>query len=341
MLSSSSRSLALLTRNGRRIVSPLAITARLTVKQPSPGVISVPYRTFSAHMPCRKEQQQQQQHQGRVAVAPTTTTTTTTAPPEYIFLDTEGTFKEEREQQLGSMNIGAGDSSDRSSSTSSTSSATGNRASAFIQNVSIPLLMKLWKQYFIRYVIITSVALATLYLIWWLSNLFTSISIGGVAKWSFYTGLLMGIGLSVATRFAKKSFTISSRDVYKVALQRVLQNEQVVNKLQAPIKPGKFRAYSYLYPDLEGDAHDAPMTRKLQIWKPARMQMMFQLSGATGKQCMVCCEVSRKSGLWNLLNNRFTFHSLYVDLPDDDDHIILKGTAAGADQFRSQNIKLQ
>jgi hypothetical protein len=53
--------------------------------------------------------------------------------------------------------------------------------------------------------------------------------------------------------------------------------------------------------------------------------MIFQLMDKEGTICVVSCSASRKNGLLNLLGNRFTFHSLSIDIPTSDEHLILRG----------------
>jgi hypothetical protein len=235
----------------------------------------------------------------------TPTTPEIEAPPEHVFQDTENTFKEPP------------------------------------PSVNIPILMTFWKQYFIRYIIITAVGLGVLYAVYWISDLFSSITFKNVAKWSFWTGLLLGGSLVGGGAFLKQYFTISSRTVYKIALKRAVANEKVVSQLGTPIRPGRFRAYSYEYPDVQGDQHDVPLARRMQFWKPVHMQMMFQIVGSKGKQGMVSCEVSRRPGIWNMLNNNFKFHSLSVDIPDDEDRVIMKGTEAHAKSLHGHDISLK
>lgn len=266
-----------------------------------------------------------------------------------------------------------------SSSSQYNNNSTNNKSKSSSSSVNYSLLVSFWKQYFIRYVMLTLVIMAILYFIYWISDLFSSINFKNVAKWSFYSGLVMGVVLTGLSLFAKQYFTISSRTVYRVAMRRVLDNPTITQQLKTPIRPGKFRAYSYEYPDMKksmiataaqqatsGSAstsnnnnnvsssggggggeevadgglmmEEVPLSRRLQFWKPAHMQMMFQLIDANGKVCTVSCEVSRRTGsVWHVLNNRFKFHSLSVEMPDMEDRIILKGTEDHANQLHQSS----
>ena len=68
----------------------------------------------------------------------------------------------------------------------------------------------------------------------------------------------------------------------------------------------------------------------MQFWKPKRMQLCFQLQDANKKTAQVSCDVSRKDGWINMVRNRFTFHSLVVDIPDNEDRLFLRGSSEDA-----------
>ncbi len=86
-----------------------------------------------------------------------------------------------------------------------------------------------------------------------------------MAHWSFYAGFFTGIGI-IATGVALKNyFTLRSTLVYNAALKQVVNKLQFQEKLGLPIKPGRFRAYSYEYPDVKGESHDVSVIRKMMV----------------------------------------------------------------------------
>ncbi|KAL9657489.1 hypothetical protein ABK040_016755 [Willaertia magna] len=187
------------------------------------------------------------------------------------------------------------------------------------------------------YTIITTLIFLVAYTLYFITDWLSSITFKNVAKFSFYSGFFSGIISCIVAWLTVIAFSIHPTTVYKAALKKVLSNHSVRTNLATPVKPAKFRAYSYTYPDMN-NSHDVPIERKLQFWKPKRMQMMFQLEDAKGKLAMVSCDVSRKPGFLNLLRNRFTFHSLSVDIPDNEDRLILRGDAE-SDVF-NEGVKL-
>ena len=168
----------------------------------------------------------------------------------------------------------------------------------------------------------------------------SSITFKNVATVSFYTGFFTGLISCGIGYLAVMSCSISPSAVYKAAVKKVLANKSVRDNMTTPLTPGKFRAYSYTYPDFN-NAHDVPFTRKMQFWKPKRIQLCFQLQDPQKKTAMISCDVSRKSGILNIIRNRFTFHSLIVDIPDSDDRLILRGSDEDAVYEKESNdIKL-
>ena len=96
--------------------------------------------------------------------------------------------------------------------------------------------------------------------VWEITDWLSSITFKNVAKFSFYTGFLTGLiscGIGWLTVMA---FSIHPATVYKAAVKKVLANQTVREQLVTPLKPGRFRAYSYTYPDFN-NAHDVPFTR--------------------------------------------------------------------------------
>jgi hypothetical protein len=105
--------------------------------------------------------------------------------------------------------------------------------------------------------------------------------------------------------------------VYQAALRKVLSDSRVTSRMATPLQPGKFRAYAYEYPDMK-NMYDVPWTRKIQFWRPPRMQMMFQIQDQKGQIADVTLEVSKRPGKKNILSDRFKFHQLSVELPNNE-----------------------
>lgn len=138
----------------------------------------------------------------------------------------------------------------------------------------IKLLLRLWGQHLVRYTVIVAAVLLFAAAIYSVSNWFSSINFKNVAVWSFYTGALTGVCATVFVMALYGWFSIHPNTVYRAALKRVSENVHVVQKLERPLTPGKFRCYAVEYPDYGGNAHTAPLSRRMQFWKPSRLQLV-------------------------------------------------------------------
>ncbi|KAG2388727.1 hypothetical protein C9374_000166 [Naegleria lovaniensis] len=207
------------------------------------------------------------------------------------------------------------------------------------EGVNIPLLVKFWKMYFVRYAVISTLIFGVIYIVWEVTSWLSSITFKNVATVSFYFGFLSALMCCGVTWLAVLAFSIHPSTVYRAAIKKVLANKTLRDNMVTPLTPGKFRAYSYTYPDFN-NAHEVPLVRRIQFWKPKRMQLCFQLVDANKKTAMISCDVSRKDGIINLLRNRFTFHSLIVDIPDREDRLFLRGTDQDAVYENASDMKL-
>ncbi|KAL0479328.1 DNA mismatch repair protein MutS [Acrasis kona] len=184
-------------------------------------------------------------------------------------------------------------------------------------DVNIPIFLRLWRDYFVKYALITLGTISVIWILYDVTDWFSSMTIKGTAKYMFSSGLIVGLLLSTIAWRVRQFFTIRSASVYKAALRKVVMDERVMSKMKAPLKPAKFRAHAYEYPDMK-NMYDVPLTRKLQFWKPPRMQMVFRVQDANNKQAEVFLEVSKRPGRENILSDRFKFHSLTVELPNQE-----------------------
>jgi hypothetical protein len=149
----------------------------------------------------------------------------------------------------------------------------------------------------------------------------------------------------------KRSFEFKATQVYRLALNKVLNDEQVGHLLGRPIIPSKFKSFGYEFKDGAVNNADSRYLNwilnsiKHRIGYQERyLQMMFQING-TKRTAMVTCEVAKLPGITVSNLSNYNFKSLSVEVfhkdpsskPGTKVTVVLEGKEE--DVIRSSSIK--
>lgn len=158
-----------------------------------------------------------------------------------------------------------------------------------------------------------------LYLIFKGSVYLTSFSLATVGKMGFFSGFATAILLGSTIVTVKRRYHIPPNAVYNQAIAMCMKNTRVAAFLGQYPKTGQFRAYcatgGFKLPLLRRIRSGSYELADLIGTKPRKLQMMFTLQSADGKQGLVSCEVRKAEGT-GFLSGSYYFHSLAVHLVD-------------------------
>jgi hypothetical protein len=146
----------------------------------------------------------------------------------------------------------------------------------------------------------------------------TQFSIATVGKMGFAGGFITASACWSLVLNMKRKYHIPPNAVYNQAIAMCMKNPKVSAFLGPYPKTGSFRAYcgtgGFKLPLLRRVRSGQYELSDLLGTKPRKLQMMFVLKNAEGKEGLVSCEVRKADG--TMFGTSYYFHSLAVHLSD-------------------------
>jgi hypothetical protein len=208
-----------------------------------------------------------------------------------------------------------------------------NRHSKNIKNISkhedkyMSKFMKLMKIRNARRVFVGLVVCAMGYIIYAITDWFSSITFKHITRWSFMAGSMSTTMIFAILYLLRRHSFIRSERLFKQAIDKVSYNSQVVSKVGKYAEPSKFKPTTRICPDIVRDNEylnfdEASYPRQWDIRKPVHTQFMIGYNGS--QTAMISGEVSKEPGVRGVIKNNIVFHNLRVDF-EDGESIILEG----------------
>eukprot|EP01080_Neovahlkampfia_damariscottae_P006563 gene6563-10726_t len=213
-------------------------------------------------------------------------------------------------------------------------------------------LFSLWGNLVVRYAMIAGISVIAIYTGYKVWSFFTNLTFEQIGRWSFWAGFWTAASISMAIYVTKRSFEFKATQVYRVALNKVLNDPQVGELLGRPITPSKFKSFGYDFKNGSISTQDLGYINwilnaiKEKIgYQQKYLQMMFQINGLK-RMAVVTCEVSKLPGITvaNLSTYNFrtlsveVFHKNQTEKPGTKVVVVLEGKEE--DVIRASDIKV-
>ena len=137
------------------------------------------------------------------------------------------------------------------------------------------------------------------------TNWFLSIKPHTYIWYGFLSGFVSASICGVLMYVARRTVTIRPENVYRMSKSLVEKNDKVNQRLGHYMEPGKLKAYK-----IDGGNFSVRPGTFIPMYKPPRVQMLYNMFGAQSKEGMVSVEAEK-------INGRLVMKLVVVDVGSD------------------------